>query len=262
MEISKIMKKKIEEVIEKGKRLDERGLLEYRKIEIKTNVSAKAEGSAWVKVGDTEVIAGVKLDAVEPYRDSPDSGNLSVGAELNPMASDRFELGAPDIQAIELARLVDRGVRNSECIDFKKLCIKEGEKVWSVMIDVYPINDAGSLIDICNIAAVAALKSAFFPEYKDDKVQYGELTDKKLPLNDLPITVTVYKIDDKFIIDPSTDEEDASCTRVTFTMTFPEEVINSMQKTGEKLSEEEILSMRDIALKEGKKLHKQIMDLI
>ena len=124
MEISKIMKKKIEELIEKGKRIDERELLEYRDIEIKTGVSAKAEGSAWVKVGDTEVIAGVKLDAVEPYRDSPDSGNLAVGAELSPMASDRFELGAPDIQAIELARLVDRGVRNSECIDFKKLCIK------------------------------------------------------------------------------------------------------------------------------------------
>lgn len=262
MEISKIMKKKIEELISKEKRIDERGLLEYREIEIKTGVSAKAEGSAWVKVGDTEVIAGVKLDVVEPYKDSPDSGNLAVGAELSPMASDRFELGAPDIQAIELARLVDRGVRNSECIDFKKLCVKEGEKVWSVMIDVYPINDAGSLIDVCNIAAISALKNAVFPEYKDEKVQYGELTKEKLPLKDLPITITVYKVDNKFLIDPLTEEEDASNTRLTFTITYPEGVINSMQKTGDELSEEEILEMRDIALKEGKKVHAKVMDIL
>lgn len=254
MEISTIMKKKIEEMIAKGIRLDNRALLEHRKLDISFNVSHNAEGSARVKLGDTEVIVGVKMDLVEPFKDSPDAGVLTIGAELYPLASDRFEMGAPSIQAIELARLVDRGIRNSECIDMKKLCVKEGEKVWSVMIDIYPLNDAGSLIDACFIASVAALYNTRMPVVKDEKVQYGELSKEKLPITCMPTTVTVYKVGNDFLIDPVENEEDASTARLTFTITVPEEEIHSMQKTGEDLSEEEILKMMDIALKEAKKL--------
>jgi exosome complex component RRP42 len=262
MEISKIMKKKIEELISKERRIDKRDLKEYREISVKTNVSAKAEGSAWIKLGDTEVVAGIKMDAIEPYRDSPDEGVLSVGAELSPLSSDKFESGPPQIQAIELARIIDRGIRNSEFIDFKKLCIKEKEKVWSVALDIYPINDAGSLIDASFMASVIALKEAFFPEYKDDEVQHEELSNKKLPLKEMPIDVTVYKIGNKFVLDPVSEEEDASNTRLTFTITYPQETINAMQKTGQELSEEEILEMESIALKEGKKLHAKVLSLI
>jgi exosome complex component RRP42 len=187
---------------------------------------------------------------------------LTVGAELSPLASNRFESGPPGIQTIELARLVDRGIRNAECIDTKKLCVKEGEKVWSVSIDIYPINDAGNLIDASALASVIALHNSFFPEIKDDKVQYGELSSKKLPMLNTPITITVYKVDEHFIIDPTTEEEDASIARVTFTFTFPEENLHSMQKVGEELSEQEILAMEELALKEGKKLNAKILSFL
>jgi exosome complex component RRP42 len=71
---------------------------------------------------------------------------------------------APGFEAIELPRLVDRAIRESGMIDFEKLCIKEGELVWTVIIDVYPINDDGNMIDASNIAAVAALHNTFMPE--------------------------------------------------------------------------------------------------
>ena len=35
-----------------------------------------------------------------------------------------FDIGRPGIEAIELARVIDRGIRESGFIDFKKLCIK------------------------------------------------------------------------------------------------------------------------------------------
>ena len=79
-----------------------------------------------------------------------------ITAEFSPMASELFEKGPPSIEAIELARIIDRGIRESEVIDVKKLCIKEGEKVWSVMIDLYPMNNGGNLIDACALAAMAA----------------------------------------------------------------------------------------------------------
>jgi exosome complex component RRP42 len=262
MEISTVMKKRIEELISKGKRIDDRSLIESRNINIELNLSSKAEGSALVKLGDTEVMAGIKLDLVEPFKDSQDEGVLTVNTELSPLASDRFEMGPPGIQAIELARLVDRGIRNSECIDFKKLCVKEGEKVWSVAIDLYPVNDAGNLIDACGIASIAALSNAFFPEVKDDKIQYGELTSKKLQMNNLPITITIYKVNEHFIIDPTTEEEDTSTARLTFTFTFPDENLHSMQKVGQELSEKEILEMLELALKEAKKLNTKISSLL
>jgi len=256
METSSLTKKRIEELISRGKRFDERKISDYRDIVIETGISKNAEGSARVKLGDTEVMVGVKMDIMEPFTDTPENGALIVSAELSPLASEKFELGPPSIQAIELARLIDRGVRESEFIDMPKLCVKAGEKVWAVFIDIYPVNDDGNLIDAAALAAVAALRSAVFPELKDEKVQYGEFTTKKLPLKEPPITVTCYKINDSFVIDPTCEEEETAKVRVTVAMTFGKETrIHALQKSGdEALSAAEIEEIVKIAESEGKKL--------
>lgn len=237
MKIANITKKRMIEFLEKGKRFDGRNWLEYRPLKIKLGISNKAEGSAQVFLGKTEVMAGVKLDVVEPYRDSEDEGALAVIAELLPMASELFEHGPPRIHAIELARIIDRGIRESEIIDMKKLCIKKGEKVWAVLIDIYAINDDGNLIDAAAIAAIAAIMSAVFPKLdKDDRVQYGEWTKEKLPLTSaMPTTVTFYKIGNNFIIDPIAEEEEASELRVTFAVSFPREEKEKKGRKEEKL---------------------------
>ncbi len=260
MEISSLTKKRIEELLKEGKRLDRRKPLEFRDITIEQNVSNKAEGSARVKIGDTEVIAGVKLSVMEPFPDTPDAGALMVGAELSPLASDKFELGPPGIRAIELARIIDRGIRESEFIDLKKLCIKKNELVWAVFIDIYPINYDGNLIDASALAAIAALHNAVFPKIKNDKVQFGELTNKSLPLKDTPITITFYKINNTFILDPVMEEEEAAQGRVSMALTFKkEEFLHAIQKAGdEALDEKEVLEVIELASKEGKKLYNKI----
>ena len=58
------------ELIQKGMRIDERKFDEFRKIKIRYDVSKKAEGSAHVTLGETQVIAGVKLKTGEPYPDT------------------------------------------------------------------------------------------------------------------------------------------------------------------------------------------------
>lgn len=265
METSNLTKKRIEELCEKGKRFDGRKLLEFREIEIETGISKNAEGSARVKLGNTEVIAGVKLDVGEPYNDSPDSGGISVAAELLPLASEKFELGPPQIQAIELARIVDRGIRESNFIDLKKLCIKEGELVWMVFVDIYVINDDGNLIDAAALAAVAALREAVFPVLKENKVQYGEFTTKKLPLNEPPITISCYKIGNHFIIDPTNIEEETSTGRISVAVTLDKEKgpwIHALQKSGDAaFTEAEVLEAIEIVLAESKKLLNKIEKL-
>ena len=106
-----------------GKRADGRRFDEFRNIKIEVNVINKAEGSAKVTIGNTQVISGIKIDIGEPYPDSPDSGVMTTAAELIPMASPDFEAGPPDQESIELARVVDRGIRESQIIDVDQLCI-------------------------------------------------------------------------------------------------------------------------------------------
>src|SRR3972149_3478914 len=99
METPRVTGERIKQFLQEGKRFDGRNPEEFRKISIETGVSNKAEGSARVKIGNTEVIAGVKLDVTEPYPDSADKGNLIVGAELLPLSSERFEDGPPKFSA-------------------------------------------------------------------------------------------------------------------------------------------------------------------
>ena len=128
--------------LSKGMREDGRQFTEYRSVSVEYGISPKSsEGSARVKIGGTEVVVGVKMEIMEPYSDKPDEGSLMINAELLPLSNPDFESGPPAIESIELARVVDRGLREGHAVDFKKLCIKTGEKMWVVVVDVYPLND-------------------------------------------------------------------------------------------------------------------------
>jgi exosome complex component RRP42 len=89
--------------------------------------------------------------------DTPNDGVLTVNAELAPIASPSFETGPPDENSVELARIVDRGIRESKMIDTEKLCIEPGKKVFVVFVDIYVLNHDGNLIDASAISALSAL---------------------------------------------------------------------------------------------------------
>ncbi len=239
-------------------RYDGRNNLQYREVTVETNVVKTAEGSARVKLGDTELIAGVKFEVGKPYPDIPEEGTIMVNAELLPMSNPEFESGPPQIQAIELARVVDRGIRESKAIDTKKLCIKAGEQVWTVIIDLIPLNDAGNLFDAAALAAMAALKSAHFPALEGQKIDYKKPTKQKLPLVAEPISVTVLKIGSYFVVDPLLQEEEILDARLTVA-TLDDGTICALQKGGKlPLSIEEIEQMIDIATDKAKELRKHL----
>jgi len=261
---SEITGNRIREYLKQGKRFDGRKPLEFREISIETGVSKNAEGSARVKLGKTEVLVGIKMKVGEPYPDSLDSGNLMVTAELLPLSSPRFENGPPKFPAIELGRLTDRLIRESKFIDTKDLCIKKGEKVWTVFVDIYSINDGGNLLDAAALGAIAALKSTKIPKYDEekDKVLFEESTDKKLPLKEeILFPKTFYKIGNKFIVDPTQEEEDISETRITIGSSNG--IIHSMQKgNSQSLSIEEFHSVLDSNEKVEKELSKKVGEFL
>lgn len=251
-----------------GKRFDGRGLLDSRKLEVSYDVSNKAEGSARVKLGKTEVVVGVKLQVGAPYPDSLDKGNLMVSGDLLPLASPRYEVGPPKFNAIELPRLIDRPVRESHMIELDKLVITEGEKVWTVIIDIYPINDDGALIDAASIATIAALRNTIVPELDEDgRIDYDKKSTKKLPLADIdaPISISVFKLGNNLYLDPTREEEEAAEVRVTFGVSKDngKHYINSAQKSGETVfTREELEKIMEILPKKFDELNEKLKKLL
>jgi exosome complex component RRP42 len=251
-------RKHIRESLAKGVRYDGRKKDEFRKIEIKTGFITTAEGSAHVKCGETEVIAGVKMSVEKPFGDTPDEGILMVGAELLPLSNPKNEGGPPDANAIEIARVIDRGIRESKSLDNQKLCITSGEKVWSISVDICPLNDDGNLIDVGSMAAVAAIFNARFPLFDGTKVDYKKKTDAPIPIHRTPIAITVIKIGTNFIVDPSELEEQALDARLTVT-TIDDDRLCSLQKGGPgTLSIDDIDKMLDLAITKGREIRKLI----
>src|SRR5207244_11869867 len=101
-------------------------------------------------------MAVIKIEPAEPFQDTPEEGVLTVNAELVPLASPSFEMGPPSEAAIELSRVVDRGIRESKAVDLKSLVIQKGKKVQVVYVDVYVLDHDGNLIDAASMAALAA----------------------------------------------------------------------------------------------------------
>jgi exosome complex component RRP42 len=216
--VTRIQQKQIAQLMSKGKRIDGRGLEDYREIKVERGVIEKAEGSARVLLGRTEVLVGVKIDVGKPFPDTPDDGVLTVNSELVPLASPLFEPGPPREEAIELARVVDRGIRESKTIKTEDLCLIKGKKVLIVFIDVYVLNHDGNLIDASAIAALAALMNTKVANYEvtEEEVQVKPGYNQ-LPIQNYPIAVTFAKINDKLVVDPGLKEEQAMDTRLTIT---------------------------------------------
>jgi exosome complex component RRP42 len=172
-----------------------------------------------VHLGKSKVLAGIKIEIGEPFPDTPEEGVLTVNAELVPLASPSFEAGPPSEAAIELSRVVDRGIRESKAIDLKSLVIQKGKKVQVVYVDVYVLDHDGNLIDAASMAALAALVNARVAKMEakgDDVVVKG--AQHQLPLNNYPVAVTFAKIDKTIVVDPCLQEEQVMNARFTVTI--------------------------------------------
>ncbi len=235
--------RRIRKLASENERLDGRTPLEYRNVTIEPDyIPTTADGSAKVSIGDTQVIVGVSTDLEEPFPDMPGKGTIVTNAELAPMADREFESGPPQEEGVELARVVDRGIREAEAIDLEDLCIEEGEKVITLFIDIHVLNNDGNLLDAAALGAVTALKSGTLPKYDEEKDQLDREGERRpIPLTKTPVTATGRKIGDTIMFDTTKQEEEAQDARLTVSVTEKGNVV-AMQKGGtEPYSQEEVM---------------------
>lgn len=252
--LAEIEKNHVLDTIQEGKRIDNREFTEIRDIKIQEDYVGKAEGSARVQLGETDLVVGVKFEPGDPFEDKPDEGVLITNAELNAMASPEFEPGPPGEEATEVSRVVDRGLREAEAIDLSSLCIEEGEKVWMAFVDIHILDQGGNLIDASAIGAISALMTAELP-YERYELDPEETS---IDLQTVPVSVTAQKIGGELVYDPTYIEEEIGSTRLTVITSSKENVVGMQKgKTGD-WSQEEIFEVVNTGIKKGKEIREKI----
>jgi exosome complex component RRP42 len=209
----------------------------------------------------------VKLEVDEPFPDTPDKGIFIVSLEFLPSSFPTVEPGPPSSEAIEIARIVDKTLRESGFIKLNEMVIEEGKYVWLAFIDIYVINDDGNIVDASMLATLGALLTTRFPELKkvgegyavDPKVK----TDKALPLDldRLPTLISFAKVGGKYILDPIKLEEESA--ELLIHVGLSDHAIHGLQtrKAGT-ISQEDFLTVIDSAQALHKKVKKLLLNSI
>ena len=239
-----------------GRRIDGRGVDDYRPVHIEPGFVVSADGSALARVGETSVLCGIKLEPGKPYADTPNAGTLSTNAELIPLSSPMFEPGPPHPRAIEVSRVVDRAIRAAEAIDLKKLCVAPSEKCWTCFVDVHVLDHSGNLIDASMLAAVAALAHTTVP---NTRFEIGP-ADLPLEVDHFPVEVTFCRLGETIVVDPIVEEEKAAQGRLTIATDERGEVVAMQKGLIGAFSPDDVKSLADRALAHGDRLRRLIRE--
>ena len=252
--IDQLKKNQILDMLKDEKRIDGRAFDEVRELSIDVGVIPKAEGSARTRLGDTEVVAGVKIQPERPFPDTGDQGMLICTAEILPIAHPDVETGPPSPPVVELARVTDRGIRESKMIDMKQLVLEKNKSVVGIFCDNAVTDHDGNLFDACSYATTAALNSCKIPKYemKDEVPTKVENEFDDPPITTLPVSVTMAKIDDYIIVDPNLDEWSIMDARITITTNSDGNIV-ALQKGGaDGFTHDDLIKCGEISAKDEK----------
>lgn len=249
-----------------GVRLDGRGQYDGRSVEIIFGVE---HGCCIVMLGNTRVLSQVSCDVSQPKPSRPTEGTLQVYLELSPMGAPNFETGKMSEEGVENARLLERCVRDSRCIDLESLCIVAGEKAWNIRVDVTVLNHDGNLLECSSIATISALAHFRRPDVTvvGTDVTVHSIDDHKpipLSLHHMPVIVTMAVYDEgKYVlIDPIELEERVCEGRVVVGVNAHQEICLSHLSGGLLLTKEKILQCTDLAVKRAQVITQAIRGAI
>ncbi|XP_077971524.1 exosome complex component RRP42-like [Styela clava] len=257
--------------IQEDLRNDGRGCEDYRHIDLEVNLVSNTNGSSRLRIGNTELLVGVKLDLEMPLANSPDQGLVDFNIDCSPNATPQFQGRGGEDLAATIKSLLTRAYNNNLVLDLKSLCIVPGKNCWSVHVDVLILECGGNLLDAVSIAVFAALFDTSIPKLGVTEGDEGEveinLPDDPLdsiPMNvtNCPIFVTLSKAGQRYIID-ATAEEEACCLASVILSIMKDGRCTALRKDGSgSLDPQSISEMLDVGKRVGMNLHKSILKFL
>ncbi|KAI8073074.1 ribosomal protein S5 domain 2-type protein [Gongronella butleri] len=240
--ISPAEKTYITEGIDNDCRADGRARMDYRTLVLEAGLLSQASGSARGRLGDTDVLVGVKVEIGEVEPDAPNVGRVICNVECAPSASQQFEgRGADDLNN-SLTQALDRWYNGAQSgLDLKKLGIIPGQSCWIIYIDAMVMDCDGNLFDTIVMTTRAALQDTRIPKTEIQDMGDGEFefdvmddVEEAEPLEgwqQSPVSVTLYKVGERYIVDPTILEE--LCAQVILSVGVNKDgQLCGMQKSG------------------------------
>lgn len=166
-----------------NKRNDGRGFEEMRPITVEAKVVPRADGSAFVVIGNTRAIAAVygPLLLHPKHLQDPQRAVLTCRYEMAPFSVYDRKRPGPDRRSIEISKVIREAI---EPVIFLEEFPKAGIELLMEIVQA----DAGTRVTAINAASVA-------------------LADAGVPMKDLISAVAVGKVEGKLVVDLSGDEE-------------------------------------------------------
>lgn len=196
-------------------RPDGRGLTKVRNTLISVGSITNAHGSAFVKIGNTSVMAGIKAEVGKiPSDHNPNTNaQIVVNVELLPLCSPNFKPGKPSEQAQQLSNSINTLLRTRSIVEPSTLVIGTGVQ-WYLLVDIYCLDYDGAVLDASLIALIAALQNVRLPaasiteDAAGTKVVATPERNISLELLQYPIASTFGIFDETYILtDPTAEEE-------------------------------------------------------
>ncbi|EEB18730.1 Exosome complex exonuclease RRP42, putative [Pediculus humanus corporis] len=205
--------------VEDNFRYDGRTRSEYRPIEVETDVVSHANGSARLRLANTDILVGVKAEIVKPTIENPDKGKIEFFVDCSANATPAFEKRGGEDLANDLSSALTRAYSAPESLDLKSLCILPKFQCWKLYVDVLILECGGNLFDAVGLGVKAALRNTFIPRVVaaaldgcDPELVISEdpYDCWRLDTSKTPVFVTVMRIGDHCVVDPGAEEEAVS----------------------------------------------------
>ena len=257
--------------IQEGIRTDGRSCDNYRCIELETGLLPNTYGSSRLRLGNTELLAGIKMELGKPNPQTPDEGLIKFHVDCSPNATPLFQSKHGQELSNAVCSHLTRVYANKNSIDLKQLCIVPNVHCWLVHVDILVLEYGGNLCDSVSIATKAALYNCGIPNVTIIPGDEGEveicLPDdpadvKKLKTTNCPILVTVNKVGSRHIVDATPEEEHCSSASLIFGITN-KGLVAGVKKVGHgSLFPESITEMLETAKDVGKHINHAFVKLM
>src|SRR5687768_3886654 len=191
-------------------RTDNRGPAQMRRVEITTGVLMTAEGSALIKVGNTQVLCAATIeDTVPPFLRNSGKGWVTAEYSMLPRATSKrtpreVTKGRASGRTHEIQRLIGRALRS--VVDMKAL----GERTVVLDCDVLQADGGTRTASITGAFVALALALKQF-------VQYGAL--KSIPLRDYVAATSVGLVKGVAMLDLCYEEDSEADVDMNVVMT-------------------------------------------
>lgn len=211
-------------------RADGRASEELRELVVKAGVFKNAEGSAYVKMGNTVAVAGVygPRELFPKFLQKADRVHLKCRYNMAPFSTKDRKRPGQDRRSQEISKVVADAL---EPVIFTKEFPKTGIDIYIEILQ----GDAGTRCAGINAASVA-------------------LADAGIPMRGLVAAVAAGKVDGDYVLDLTYNEEEKTKADVPVAYAPSMKKITLLQMDGD-LSQEDVKNVVDVAIKGCEKVH-------